>query len=177
MSPERLIALLMLGAFALAFACFAIANRRRRRVLVYTGLILACVLGSGVVLWNQPAPVPATLSVYYLDSPQDHSILHALRARDGQQRWQHDLAGLWNSFIGTRDNRLYLSNSTGVAALNAADGSPLWSFQVAEPLTAKLCSNTVILSDPAVILCLEDSPPSPPRSTILALSAATGQEL
>jgi outer membrane protein assembly factor BamB len=76
-----------------------------------------------------------------------------------------------------RDNRLYLSSSTGVAALKVADGSPLWSFQVAEPDAARLCSNTIFLTDPAVILCLEDAPPSPPRSTILALSVATGQEL
>src|SRR5262249_8086749 len=94
MSLQVLLAVPVLGAFALAVLFFALAHRRRRRALIYVGLALACVLSSLALLrttLRQPAPVPDALSIYYLTSTESGMAVQALRARDGQPRWQREL--------------------------------------------------------------------------------------
>jgi outer membrane protein assembly factor BamB len=81
----------------------------------------------------QATPSPAPLSVYLISSNRSNSVVTALNAQEGGQRWQYKIGSDINYpvldnqtlYVGAADQKLY--------ALNAGNGSLKWSAKTSGP--------------------------------------------
>lgn len=136
--PALVAVVLLAGALMLGVRAFY--GERPRTRLLRGGLAALCVLAAaGAVIWTLrppgPAPVPASLTIYYIASASDGPTLYAVRARDGTVRWEHLLTANYDSLYlrGCQDGVLTLNGIGNPAQgrgplvlLRAADGSEMW---------------------------------------------------
>lgn len=123
--------LVLLVTALLVLAVYA-RQRRWKIILGLSALVLlaSCaglnIASSFAQQVNGPAPVPATLSLAFIDrSNVLTSTLDTLNARTGALRWQQSFS-IGVAWVGADEHTLYVTTKTAILAVRAQDGTVLW---------------------------------------------------
>ncbi len=112
----------------------------------------ARIAGSGKKRRMAAAPVVGAGTLYAVDTD---GVVHALDANTGAQKWTYRMpvpgkneSSIFGGGVSYSNDRVYATNGVGdVMALNASDGSKLWSVKPAGPLRGSptIAFNTIFV--------------------------------